>query len=288
MISASITIALLVGTIALIAARRKVSQTTLTATWWWTLGSFVAAAVVELAATWQILTDDPTVAALRYAARALLVCPTVSLIGAKRPQAGPWNFVVLSLWGVVALPAAEALFLNTGQPLEIQAFRSWFLAGLIVVSLVNVFPTRHGLAGLIAVAGQTFLLAEYLPFPLPVSPTVTSIVGFGALAIAAIFFAQQPARAKGNTTLDRLWLDFRDMFGLFWGLRVHERLNAAAKMHHWPVVLQWSGWTTADGQRLTSELAAEEQRAILTTFRGLLRRFVSNAWIDSRLLSRDD
>ena len=166
--------------------RRKVSQTTLTATWWWTLGSFAAAAVVELAVTWQFVTDDTTVAALRYAARALLLCPTVSLIGAKRPQAGPWNFVVLSLWGVAALPAAEALFLNTGQPLEIQAFRSWFLAGLIIVSLVNVFPTRHGLAGLLAVTGQTLLLAEYLPIPLAVSPIVTSIVGFGALAVAAM------------------------------------------------------------------------------------------------------
>jgi hypothetical protein len=288
MISASITIALLAGITALIAARGKVSQTTLTATWWWTLASFVAAALVELAATWQFVTDVATITALRYAARALLLCPTVSLIGAKRPQAGPWNFVVLSLWGVVALPAAEALFLNTGQPVEIQAFRSWFLVALIVVSFVNVFPTRHGLAALLAVAGQTLLLAEYLPIPLAVSASVTSSVGFGILAVAAVLVALQPARAKATTSLDQLWLDFRDLFGLFWGLRVQERLNAAAKMYQWPVVLQWSGWTTADGQRLTSELAADEQRAILTTFRGLLRRFVSNAWIDSRLPSRDD
>ena len=283
MTGTSIAVALVIGTIALLGARRKVLETTLTATWYWALLSFVTAAALDLAATWQFLTDGATLAALRYAARVLLLCPTVSLIGAKRPQDGPWNFVVLSLWGILALPSAEALFLNPGQPLEIQAFRSWFLLALILVTLANTLPTRHALAALLVVLGQTMLLAEYLPVTLAVSPVNASIAGFGLLAAAAGLFAIHPLLKKFPTSLDQLWLDFRDLFGLFWGLRVQERLNAAARQYQWPVVLTWSGWTTADGQRLTAELPADQQQANVTTFRGLLRRFVSNAWIDTRL-----
>jgi hypothetical protein len=213
----------------------------------------------------------------------LLLGPTVSLIGAKRPQDGPWNFVVLSLWGILALPSAEALFLNPGQPLEIQAFRSWFLLALILVTLANTLPTRHGLAAVLVVLGQTLLLAEYLPFPLGVSTGNASIAGFVSLATAAVLFAIQPSLKKNVTSLDQLWFDFRDVFGLFWGLRVQERLNAAAAMYQWPVTLTWAGWTT----RLTTELPADQQNAILTTFRGLLRRFVSSVWIDSRLPGQD-
>jgi hypothetical protein len=287
MVGASIAVALVIGTIALLAARRKVLDTTLNATWYWALLSFVTAAALDLAATGQFLTDGTTLAALRYAARVLLLGPTVSLIGAKRPQDGPWNFVVLSLWGILALPSAEALFLNPGQPLEIQAFRSWFLLALILVTLANTLPTRHGLAAVLVVLGQTLLLAEYLPFPLGVSTGNASIAGFVSLATAAVLFAIQPSLKKNVTSLDQLWFDFRDVFGLFWGLRVQERLNAAAAMYQWPVTLTWAGWTTTDGQRLTTELPADQQNAILTTFRGLLRRFVSSVWIDSRLPGQD-
>lgn len=270
------------GVLSLIVARRNVRGTTLVATWWWSLAAFVAVVGLELLMSWQLAVDTAVTEALRYATRVLLLCPTISLLGVKRPQHGPWNFIVLSLWGVLALPAAQSLLLNSGQPLEIQSFFAWFLLLLIFVTLANTLPTRHWPAALLTVIGQFLLQSGHLPFSLPKAWAPTAI-GVSTLAAAAWIYVLQPPRKSAATTLDHLWLDFRDSFGLFWGLRVQERIQAAAKMYQWPVTLHWTGWKTAQGQPLQQELADDQRREIMVTFRGLLRRFVSNDWIDSRL-----
>lgn len=277
----------LFGMVGLGLARAKVRETTLTATWWWSLAALSMTCGVELLAAGNALGDEATASLWRYTARVLLLCPAVSLVGAKHPQDGPWNFVVLSLWGVLALPAAESLLLHRGQPIEVHGFWSWFLAALVFLALVNVLPTRHALAGLLAVCGQTLLLWEYLPYSLPAWPEELTGGGTACLAAAALMFAAQPRTIGAAKSLDRLWLDFRDTFGLFWGLRVQERLLAAAKMYEWPVTLGWTGWVTREGQPLSEELPEEQHKAILLTLRGLLRRFVSNEWIETRLRGRD-
>jgi hypothetical protein len=50
--------------------------------------------------------------------------------------------------------------------------------------------------------------------------------------------------------------------------------------------LHWSGWKTSNGAPL-QDLPDAQRQELLATFRGLLRRFVSNEWIDSRLDSSD-
>lgn len=277
MTSAILLAALFAGLAALVASRKRIAGTTLLATWWWTLAAFAATCGLELLIAWQLVADDNAEQSLRYAARVLLLCPTISLLGVKRPQDGPWNFVVLSLWAVLALPAAESLFLNSGQPLEIAGFRSWFVLLLLLASLVNTLPTRHWLAALLATAGQTVLVNQYLPFPLPLSSSFPGAeLGLCLLAASATAYAfRRPSKAA--TSLDQLWLDFRDAFGLFWGLRVQERIQAAAKMYDWPVALHWSGWKHANGGS-ASELTEDQRQQLSSTFRGLLRRFVSNEW----------
>lgn len=280
MTSAILFVALFAGLAALALARRKISGTTLVATWWWCLAAFAATAGVELVLAWKLVADGNSGQSLRYAARVLLLCPTISLLGVKRPQDGPWNFVVLSLWAVLVLPAANALFLNSGQALEVGVFHSWFVLILLLASLVNTLPTRHALAALAAASGQTVLLGKYLPVPLPRFPFDTE-TGLGLLAVAALLYALSLPR-RASTSLDQLWLDFRDCFGLFWGLRVQERIQAAGKMYDWSVALHWSGWKTTDGLSLQN-LDDQQRQEVMTTFRGLLRRFVSNEWIAARL-----
>jgi hypothetical protein len=285
MLSTALLAVIFGGAAALIVARQRVQGTTLIAPWRWTLGAFAATAGVELLVIWQAVADPAAVAALRYGARMLLLCPAISLLGVKRPQDGPWNFIVLSLWGVLALPAAESLLLNTGQPLEIAGFFSWFALALLLVSLFNTLPTRHWLAALAAAGGQAVFLGEYLPVPLPKTAILNVTTGLGLLAAAALLYALQRPR-KLAPSLDLLWLDFRDSFGLLWGLRIQERIQAAAKMYSWPVALHWSGWKTSNGAPL-QDLPDAQRQELLATFRGLLRRFVTNEWIDSRLDSSD-
>lgn len=87
-----------------------------------------------------------------------------------------------------------------------------------------------------------------------------------------------PRGAAARSPLDRVWLDFRDAFGVAWGLRVAERLNASAAMYSWPVTLTWQGFRGR--QEGTSDIPPA---AVEEGLRGLLRRFVSPEWIDSRL-----
>jgi hypothetical protein len=68
-----------------------------------------------------------------------------------------------------------------------------------------------------------------------------------------------------------------------WGLRVQERVNAAAALYGWPFLLTWRGFReTATGQPAITFDAATE-KALRQTLKGLLRRFVSAPWIGERL-----
>jgi hypothetical protein len=68
---------------------------------------------------------------------------------------------------------------------------------------------------------------------------------------------------------DRLWLDFRDAWGLLWGQRVREQFNRAADNAGWPVTLTWGGLRGISGE----PGVAEEK--LLETLRAIVQRFVA-------------
>lgn len=74
-----------------------------------------------------------------------------------------------------------------------------------------------------------------------------------------------------------VWCDFRDAFGLVWGLRVMERVNSTGKLCDWSTELTWYGFTNAE---LSDSQAEEIDRSLKT----VLRRFVSAEWIEDRKL----
>src|SRR6188768_3774482 len=80
--------------------RPAIAETTLVSAAWWTAATAAAIAGVELAHV-AIPLDGTWLAPLRFCAAVLSFCPFVSVLGAKRPQHLAWNFVVLSLWGIV-------------------------------------------------------------------------------------------------------------------------------------------------------------------------------------------
>ena len=61
-----------------------------------------------------------------------------------------------------------------------------------------------------------------------------------------------------------------------------ERLNATARQHGWKAELAWAGFRSRDSENasLSGELTAEPH--VRTTFKSLLRRFVSKSWIAER------
>ncbi len=279
--------ALAMGLCVLLAVRRAVLQTTLAGAWWWLLAALVGWAGAELADALALVSRG-NLDSLRLATISLSFCPIVAVLGAKRPQNGAWNFVVLSLWGIVALPAAENFFLHPGQRLALGDARAWFLWILILLGPINYVPTRFAVASLLLAAGQMVALSPYLALIHRPLFSFHSVVG---LAIAANGFLEGWVAShrprSGNSDYDRVWLDFRDTFGLLWALRVQERVNAVAQQNGWDIELAWNGFFRPSSGQAISKIDPTTAPALKSSFNGLLRRFVSSEWIAERKASEN-
>ena len=126
--------------------RKKCEGTTLLRPWLWLVVALGTLAFVE-SLVW-LKTRNPAagpesdvgwIAASRFLSAAALLLPVVSLLGAKRPQDRAWHLIVLSLWVVLSLPAAESYLLRSGGAIQIHDARGWFLWVLVLTGLVNYF-----------------------------------------------------------------------------------------------------------------------------------------------------
>jgi hypothetical protein len=257
--------------------------TTLLAPWSWTWLALMTVALAELLVHGLGAFNAPWTQPLRFAAACALFCPTISLLGAKRPQDGAWNFVVVTLWGVLALPALEVGLLGRGEDLQLQDVRAWFLWILIGLEFSHRLGTRYWPVSVLWAAGQSLLLARYLPLvrwdvPESVRPAVLLIPFLGMTCQLRRLPVRPPS-------WDRLWLDFRDLFGVAWSLRVMERTNAAAERYRWPFRLHWHGLESVEDQRGAESppWPADVAPTLEQTMRNLLRRFASDAWISARI-----
>jgi hypothetical protein len=255
------------------------------APWSWSVLSMLAIAATEILVGFGGGPSPPKWAVpLRFAAAMTAFMPLVAMLGAKRPQDRAWQFVVLALWAILSLPAAQ--WLAFGGVREIHPARFWFLTILTIVTALNGIGTRAWLENLLVATGQAVLVAAFLPSSRDWLPDARGpLVALLAFAIAwTLWAARSPRASAGNPTqpigspLDHLWLDFRDAFGVVWSLRIIERTGAAARQHDWPVTLTWQGFRGRDADRPASEVPP----AAAENFRALLRRFVSPERIKSR------
>lgn len=276
-----------VAAVSLARLYRPARGTTLFAVWLWSAMAMFVVIAAEVVISRIVGLDDAAVSVLRFAAASATFCPLITLFGAKRPQDRAWQLIVASFWVVLALPAAQAWLLRPGQPFSVHPIWSWFLVVLIVAGASNYLPTRYAIASLLAAAGQSILVWRQLPWGGGGTSSRGSaidwmpLLGVGLLTAAAAMAAiGWPGRSSAaREPLERLWCDFCDQFGVVWGLRVAERINATAAQNGWNVRLTWHGLTQADGSPLASPPCAELEQAL----RPLLRRFVSADWIDRRL-----
>src|SRR5262249_17294056 len=121
---------LLTGVIPLIVAWRRDWRTTLVHPLGWATTAWAAWLVA-----FALGASDSSVA--RYVALCLTGCAGVAALGARRPGATAWNFVILGLLAVLLLPLAEGL----GQ-LRLDPLRVVFLSATLAVGVLNYLPTR--------------------------------------------------------------------------------------------------------------------------------------------------
>src|SRR5262245_33048714 len=175
--------------------------------------------------------------AARYLALCLTGCAGVAVLGARRPHVGAWNFVVLGLLAVMLLPLGEALLANVAS---LDWLRLLFLSATLAVGLLNYLPTRLAPAAFFLAAGCA---GEMVLLVAPASFSVDFPVGYLSRLCLALApwagFASWMRGPKPEHELDRLWLDFRDRYGLVWGQRLREQFNRAAVNAGWPFYLSW-------------------------------------------------
>ncbi len=252
--------------------------TTLVAPWVWASISLVTLTAVELSLT-AIGDPAPTWApAARYAAAMSTFTPIMALLGAKRPQDRGWQWIVLTLWLILCQPAGEWLLF--GGVAEIHPARFWFQMILVVVGATNGLGTRNWLASALYCGGQILLLLPFHSADPPIAASSAAFWGLAGVFLSAVSItATGASQRESRGSLDRVWLDFRDEFGVVWALRIVERVNASAKMYDWPVQLTWQGFRERESTQTEVPPLVEE------SFRTLLRRFVSAEWLDERLAS---
>lgn len=273
-----------IGLILLLFCFRSIRATAMIAPWFWAVVAMCAVAGVEFTVGylgWSNRSDGTF--ALRLVAAVSTFCPIVAMFGAKKPQNRVWQFVVCTLWLILSLPAAEFFFLGDGSSLQTPGFSSWFMLVLLLLHMGNTFATRFGISAALGCVAQWCLVSGYMPF-LCVDLGMMGVIMGLALAVLALALVAVgvPRRRTIIFAPDRLWLDFRDAFGMLWGLRVAERINMIAEKNGWDVRLGWNGFqVTTDGLKV-DELSPDVIRALRKNLRSLLRRFVSKEWIVTR------
>jgi len=246
---------------------------------------------------------------LGYTAALFTLAPGLAVLGAKRPQHAAWQFIVLSFVGIFLLPALSGLASGMSEPQPHSLIR-WLYTAVLFVGVGNYLPTSQWPAALAAGVGAVLMIGPWLPLG-PERTGATDVWVLLALNVALVarrIVADRSRRLPRG--IQRVWRDFRDAYGVVWGLRVAERLNVAARRHGWPVVFTWQGIratarnepgtarkdgaaedatreaaigkTTADLADPLSPLEADLRRRIRREVHALLRRFVSQEWIAAR------
>jgi hypothetical protein len=185
---------------------------------------------------------------------------------------------VLSLWPILAQPGLEWLLF--GGVTEIHPARFWFMMILVAVGASNGIGTRNWPASLLFAAGQVALVWPLSAAGAPLRAESAAALGVLALVGWSVYVTASAARRRRvvGHRLDPAWLDFRDEFGVVWALRIRERVTTSATMYDWPVTLAWHGFEPRQSASYETEPQVVED-----SFRTLLRRFVSPAWIDERI-----
>ena len=243
---------------------------------WVALGLLLSCCAQLVALTEPLSTGRPISGRLTYVSVLAILAALVSVLNARRPGERVWAGLMVLLVVVFMIPwLEEAGRMRRPQGVVLVHLESpWtlFYGLLVVVGVTNYLPTRFGMAA--ACLGFALIL-EFIgltrvDWSLDRRAVVWEWVAWtiGLTFWTARWSARRTPSASG---FDRIWLWFRDHWGVVWALRNQERFNRTAELAGWPVRLSWYGLEPVDGVEKGSELPVPIDAE--PAFRGLLRRF---------------
>jgi hypothetical protein len=201
----------------------------------------------------------------------------ISILGARTPGGGAWAMLMGLLVLVFLLPWLEGSGLANARGgmdrLRLDHMWSLFYVLLIIAGVTNFLTTRYALASLLVgsslIAELTGLLATSW------EPSRRAMMWSIGPALLGMGLIQAIVSARTVPTdadpLTRLWLGFRDHWGVVWALRVRERFNRAAEASRWPIRIAWQGPIFVE--------PGEIPEAAVKTLATLLRRFADEETI---------
>jgi hypothetical protein len=256
-------IALLAIGPALWLAWKEVRGTSLRHTLIWLAIAWLAWLVSTTSSLWA-----PTNLPYRYLAVSLSVCGAVAVLGARQPGMAAWNFVVAALLAILLLPLLQQAW---GAPAwRLDGPRAALMFGLLFIVVVNHLPTRMGLLGFLAgllLAGEVVQLTwpEVVKEENTIGPVAHVAFALAFVVWGVRWLLNRPVRPPA---VNRLWVTFRDRYGLLWGRRVLEQFNAAAANAGWEQRLTWFHGLTM--QTMPDELREQD---LLKLLQATLKRF---------------
>ncbi len=223
---------------------------------------------------------------LQYFAAVMMLTPFVGILGARRPgmKAWPW-FVVVPLVVVLQWPSLSQI-LSEKATTAISIPTPTMLGFLLVLlmGVGNYFGTINTGAGIFS--GIAILL-----FVLPVSEWTSFSnswcvpVACALLAFAGTLLPGRYSDSKVQTAVEgesaeanRLWTDFRDIYGIVWAKRVMDRFNQFALREQWDVILTLDGFVDRSGDAIEKSTVTISQRP-LEILCWILRRFVDRPFL---------
>jgi hypothetical protein len=278
-------LACLVALVVVIRAQPRLRHTTLLPAGRWALAAVLAWCGLSVAA---VLVEPAWAGWLDHAwywASLLMICPSIAVLGARRPGAGAWNwFVLMPLLAVLGWPAITSLAGNPQASLLHLETPSLLAVGLVwLMGAGNYVGTRftgpaalYALAIAVAILPASGLLPEHLTRE---GMRQLASVLLGSAAVWAAGIAR--ARSAVPPGPDRLVEDFRDQFGIVWARRLQDRFNAQAEQQVLPVRL--SPWGIVWDAALPQPIDPAQFPEVSQSLRWMLKRFVDAAWLDERL-----
>jgi hypothetical protein len=216
----------------------------------------------------------------------------VAVLGARRPTARVWTaFVLIPLVLIFIWPVFAGLRSARGPvafTLEAPLLVGFVL--VIVMGAGNYLGPRFWPAALLWIVG---LLLVVLPL-CPATSAWVFAAGTGRAAgtlclVASAWLADRRAagaNARADASgapLDRVWRDFRDLFGIVWARRIQERFNEEARRQKLPLRLGTDGLGDAIGSAPRAAFDRQSLTAAEDSLFWLLQKFVDREWIDQRL-----
>lgn len=211
-----------------------------------------------------------------YLATLTGLASAISVLNARRPGSGAWAILMGILVLVFLLPWLEGggLARTEGGWIRLRLTAPWtiFYGLLVLAGVTNFLATRYFWGALIFGIGLIAMDFGLVRTDLE-KPLRGMIWEFVALAYGTSVWVTTMAGSRRAATSDlaRLWLWFRDHWGVVWGLRVMERFNKTAELSNWAIRLAWQGPVYRDG--VSPALPDTIPPQAVATLMSLLRRF---------------